>query len=304
MLFSAVVLKEVYNKKIIIEANAGSENAEMGIEKAKCSAGELCEDRGPCGIYVDRQGVIYVFDAVNWKMLKYDRNGQFDRMFKPARIDVKVKKDCGFIGGCKFSGNGQGDSLLVDSNAVAYINVAGYYDGYLIVDMKADASRIGVIKYDKTMPAKIIQSDGYVEGKIDNLFISYFQRKTNAQYHILPGFYPSGNNKFMAQGKEVKDGIVVTVGDKVERVMQAVGSPIVFLLAEDLYGNIYILKMGKENKVVKYDLKGNLIGEITGLSKSTFPFVAWNGDIYQLDWDIDKRENGIKVIKWEKQNTK
>ena len=49
----------------------------------------------------------------------------------------------------------------------------------------------------------------------------------------------------------------------------------------------------------KYDFKGNLVSVVEVVSQyKPYPYVSWKGDIYQITYNLDKLEDGLKVIKW------
>ncbi|MDD5687085.1 MAG: hypothetical protein PHE88_04550 [Elusimicrobia bacterium] len=76
---STTTYLEQYEPKVIIQGKWGKGDDEFGIY----TKGEV---RGPVAMDVDKEGNIYIFDAVNWRVKKYDKEGKLQTTIDLEKI--------------------------------------------------------------------------------------------------------------------------------------------------------------------------------------------------------------------------
>ncbi len=162
---------------------------------------------------------------------------------------------------------------------------------------------------------------GYSDGEPCPRMSSNYSRKKKVMFYKFPGhFYdllPEKARKIVEESpkKEYKSISVVDEDGNLEKFIP-IGThqnvQFIHPWKEDINGNIYIVVEKKNSKgkdessIYKYDFNGNLkniinlpVYSLSYRTNEPKPFVSWNGDVYQIIWNVEKLNKGLEVIKWE-----
>jgi hypothetical protein len=103
---------EEYEPKVIIHEKFGKGKDEFGIYELppELKSKNLDEIglRGPSAMDIDKEGNIYIFDAVNWRVKKYNKEGKLKEIIQLSKEPPELQEFNGFSGGYPGPGFGFG----------------------------------------------------------------------------------------------------------------------------------------------------------------------------------------------------
>jgi len=309
---------EEYVPKVIIEAKWGTKPGEFGIKTFKYQP-----PIGPKVMFVTNGGDIYILDPLNQRIQKFNQDGKYQTSinyiptphgdFFSECVHLEVTKDGLFLMAVPNSITGSNDILLLNRN------------GNLIRKFSAkefNCEDLGIL---------------YDEKRNEYILVCGAKRELspgNAEFYPVRKLkiLPDGRTENYKETKDLykqkfsewrvdKHTILVKIENeqvtvKLEKKFIDKGFSLggVTTARKDKNGNINVSIMaipeGKDMRdmkkwkwlLYKYDKNKNLIAIIEkqkykGL-KRAYEYMDDLGNFYQICWDEEKLEEGVKIIKW------
>jgi hypothetical protein len=336
-------LLEEYVSKEIIAADWGKELGKIGIYTSEK------EILGPVAMDVDREGNIYIFDSVNWRVVIYNNKGSYTSTVNLEEDKIREP----YRGGRgKIKVDSEGNMYIRSWPLLRKYNSKGkLVKGYLYYTEEypkgfskkfsaylKDLDERGILEIVKPerfgffmgtiFPSKYLPVSGYLDGVPTKEISSHYERTEKVIFYMAPGgigwwTYPWVPSTLTKKWKEFTIShpdyiehnyiVIATEEGEIEKIitLPQEGISEYHPLKEDYQGYIYIYadKHNKEECVYKYNYLGELVAEIKVKPPYfygshgwyvIYPFISWNGEIYQIYWDANKLDEGFRVIRWER----
>ncbi len=350
--------EEIYTPEIIIQAKWGNGPGEFGIyteaEPRGTPSDPIDSFRGPSALDVDKNGDIYIFDPVNWRVMVYDETSKYKSVinlekdskpgpygFKGGRVggywweydfikvdskgNIYIAIDNGGSDGIrKFNKEGSLLKVYISKNDIEYAKKIWPKDKLEIVDVEIKDPMLMFPRRHlllKLFPSEYYPITGYIDESPSLVISSNYNRSKKVVFFKFPKGWGMSDlpSRIRAKvldspkyKKEEKPAVVVVVNEDkgMERlaVIENKNAYYIHPWKEDIYANLYVMVWSRDseknvkNYIYKYNLNGNLVGTIERITPSNrdkpYPFISREGDIYQITYDFDKLEEGLKIIRW------
>lgn len=282
---------ETYIQRQIIFAHWGSTENEMGLRNIY-SLGDFKFASGPSGIKIDQEGNIYIWDGVNEKIQKYDKNGKYLR--KIVYSDFALKSNLLGV-----------DDFQIDNNSDIYFLMHTLENGSVIKDyfVRRYTPKRGVIDfpiYIRQEVLDLVEKRIYIEN--GDVFIASSASLEGWQI-LNKGAIVSLSLQKIRKQMPCQEGRYES-----SRKIESEETGIAF--AFDRYCNIYLIRdlsaisaLGPQDwdqKIYKYDIKGDLLAEV----KLELDHLWYRRDNISIDeygniYQLLSRPEGAYVMKWE-----